>query len=176
MHKPVPTAGAQCPFGVAWAPVGAELTVFWNAASLEHDTGAGLWEAPPSDLLDVQELHPENAERIQNMRSVLVRGPLAGKLDWRDGRLAEVHELETVHPCEYIRGIREACDAGGRRFEYSTVLSARSWRPLLAAIESGAAPFMVSNESGTITAVDVATQVAPAGSPFRIEDDPPPCA
>ena len=43
-------------------------------------------------------------------------------------------------------------------------------------VESGNAPFMVSNESGTVTAVDVATQVAPAGSPFRVEDDPPPCA
>jgi quercetin dioxygenase-like cupin family protein len=39
-------------------------------------------------------------------------------------------------------------------------------------IEGGTAPMMVSNE-GSETAVDVATQVAPAGSPFRIEDDPP---
>ena len=42
-------------------------------------------------------------------------------------------------------------------------------------IEGGTAPMMVSNE-GSETAVDVATQVAPAGSPFRIEDDPPACA
>jgi quercetin dioxygenase-like cupin family protein len=43
-------------------------------------------------------------------------------------------------------------------------------------VEGGTAPMMVSNDSTTDTAVDVATQVAPAGSPFRIEDDPPPCA
>ena len=42
-------------------------------------------------------------------------------------------------------------------------------------IEGGTEPMMVSNE-GSETAVDVATQVAPAGSPFRIEDDPPLCA
>ena len=42
-------------------------------------------------------------------------------------------------------------------------------------IEGGTEPMMVSNE-GSVTAVDVATQVAPAGSPFRIEDDPPLCA
>ena len=42
-------------------------------------------------------------------------------------------------------------------------------------IEGGTDPMMVSNE-GSVTAVDVATQVAPAGSPFRIEDDPPACA
>jgi quercetin dioxygenase-like cupin family protein len=43
-------------------------------------------------------------------------------------------------------------------------------------VESGTAPFMVSNESSTEQAVDFVTIVAPAGSPFRIETDPPPCA
>jgi len=35
------------------------------------------------------------------------------------------------------------------------------------------APFMVSNESGTVNTVVYATLVAPAGSPFRIETAPP---
>jgi quercetin dioxygenase-like cupin family protein len=52
----------------------------------------------------------------------------------------------------------------------------KTYGPGQAFVESGSAPFMVSNESDTETAVDVATQVAPAGSAFRIEDDPPPCA
>ncbi len=52
----------------------------------------------------------------------------------------------------------------------------KTYGPQQAFVESGTAPFMVSNESQTETAVDVATQVAPAGGPFRIEDDPPPCA
>ena len=43
-------------------------------------------------------------------------------------------------------------------------------------VESGTAPFMVSNESSTENAVVYATLVAPAGSPFRVEDDPPSCA
>jgi quercetin dioxygenase-like cupin family protein len=43
-------------------------------------------------------------------------------------------------------------------------------------VEGGSTPMMVSNESDTVTAVDVATQVAPQGSAFRIEDDPPACA
>jgi quercetin dioxygenase-like cupin family protein len=42
-------------------------------------------------------------------------------------------------------------------------------------IEGGSEPMQVSNE-GTETAVDVATQVAPSGSAFRVEDDPPACA
>jgi hypothetical protein len=35
---------------------------------------------------------------------------------------------------------------------------------------------MVSNESSTENAVVYATLVVPAGSPFRIETDPPLCA
>jgi quercetin dioxygenase-like cupin family protein len=52
----------------------------------------------------------------------------------------------------------------------------KTYGPGQSFVESGDAPFMVSNESSTVTAIDVATQVAPAGSAFRIEDDPPPCA
>ena len=111
----------------------AELAVFWHPAVLEHETGSGLWEAPPSDLLAAPEPHPENAQRIQNMRSVLLEGPIAPRLSWRNGRLAEVSELESVHHPEYIATIREACEAGGRRLNATTVLSAASWRPLLAA-------------------------------------------
>jgi len=42
-------------------------------------------------------------------------------------------------------------------------------------VESGNLPFMVSNE-GTVNAVVYATLIAPSGSPFRIETDPPACA
>src|SRR5919197_5894975 len=109
----------------------AELAVFWHPAVLEHDTGAGLWEAPPSELLAIQELHPENAERVENMRSVLAKGPLAPRISWGDGRLAEPSELEAVHEPDYVAEIRAACEGGGRRFGPTTVLSAMSWQPPL---------------------------------------------
>ena len=80
--------------------------MFWHDTVLEHDTGEGLWEGPPSDLLAVQELHPENAVRLENMRSVLQQGPLAPALRWREGRLAETDELERIHDAEYVRRIR----------------------------------------------------------------------
>ncbi len=107
--------------------------MFWHPAALEHDTGSGVWETPPSDLIEVQELHPENAERLRNMRSVLRRGPLAPRLGWKDGRLAEIDELETVHDPAYIASIREACESGGRHLSSTTVLSATSWPSILAA-------------------------------------------
>ena len=67
------------------------------------------------------------------MRSVLLRGPIAPRIGWQDGRLAELHELESVHDPQYIASIRDACEAGGRRFGSTTVLSATSWQPALAA-------------------------------------------
>jgi acetoin utilization deacetylase AcuC-like enzyme len=111
--------------------VAAELAVYWHPAVLEHETGTGLWEAPPSDLLAVQELHPENAERVENMRAVLANGPLASRLTWCDGRLADPSELEAAHDRDYIERIRAACERGGPRFSATTVLS--TWRPLVAA-------------------------------------------
>ncbi len=52
----------------------------------------------------------------------------------------------------------------------------RTYGPHESFVESGTAPFMVSNESDTANALVYATLVVPAGSPFRIETDPPPCA
>jgi acetoin utilization deacetylase AcuC-like enzyme len=112
--------------------VSTELDVFWHPATLEHDTGSGVWEAPSSDLIEVPELHPENAERIRNMRSVLERGPLAPRLGWKDGRLAEVEELAVVHDLGYVSDLLQACEAGGVHLSSTTVLSATSWPALLA--------------------------------------------
>jgi acetoin utilization deacetylase AcuC-like enzyme len=111
----------------------AELDVYWHPAVLGHDTGSGLWETGNADLLAVPELHPENAERVENMRSVLAGGPIAPRLAWREGRLAGEHELATVHDRAYIAGIRQACESGGQRLGATTTLSARSWEPVLAA-------------------------------------------
>jgi acetoin utilization deacetylase AcuC-like enzyme len=109
------------------------IDVFFHPAVLGHDTGSGLFEGGPSDLLDVPELHPENAERVRNMVSVLRRGPLADRLRWHDGRLATEDELARVHDPAYITSIREACERGGRVFAPSTLLTADSWEPVCAA-------------------------------------------
>ena len=109
------------------------IDVFWHPAVLDHDTGAGVFEGGPSDLLDVPELHPENGERIRNIVSVLRRGPIADQLRWHDGRLASEEELAAVHDRDYVTMIRRACEDGGRSFAATTVLSAASWEPILAA-------------------------------------------
>jgi len=108
------------------------LDVFWHDAVLEHDTGAGLFEAGHSQLIAVPELHPENAERVRNMKAALERGPLAPQLRWRDGRLAERDEVLAVHDEAYVDEIERFCEEGGRLVTATTVLSAGSWTAILA--------------------------------------------
>ncbi len=55
----------------------APILAFWHDECLLHDTGSGLFEAGPSPLIAVPELHPENAERMLNLRSAIDNGPLA---------------------------------------------------------------------------------------------------
>jgi acetoin utilization deacetylase AcuC-like enzyme len=113
--------------------VAERLQVFWDARVLEHDTGAGVFEAPAAPWLAVPELHPENGNRVRNMHAVLEQGPVAARLEWRPGREADEAELETVHRPEYIASIRERCAAGGGRITPTTRLGAASWAPILVA-------------------------------------------
>ncbi len=109
------------------------IDVFFDERVLAHDTGAGVFEAPLTPLVDVPELHPENAERIRNMRSALERGPIAPHLRWHPGRLATIDELATVHDRQYLESIRALCEAGGGTVTGTTLVSAGSWEAILAA-------------------------------------------
>ena len=108
------------------------LAVFWHADALAFDTGAGVFEAPPSPLLDTQMPHPEGPERIRNIRSVLQRGPVADRLDWHDGRLATRDEVLRFHGAAAKRSETEitvhqserACRRGNPSFAYAVSISA----------------------------------------------------
>jgi acetoin utilization deacetylase AcuC-like enzyme len=113
--------------------VGGSLAVFWHPDVLLHNTGSGVFEAAPSPLIQYGEPHPESAVRILNMKSILERGPLASRISWKAVTLHPASELETVHSAAYLDELRQACDAGGRRFTATTVLSRRSWPALRAA-------------------------------------------
>jgi acetoin utilization deacetylase AcuC-like enzyme len=109
------------------------IDVFWHDAALGHDTGAGHFELPMTPLLEVPELHPENAERVRNMRAMLRNGPLASQVRWREGRLATEEELTTVHTAEHVARMRALVAEGGGRIDGSTVATGESWEPMLAA-------------------------------------------
>jgi acetoin utilization deacetylase AcuC-like enzyme len=66
------------------------------------------------------------------MKSILEQGPLADRIDWHDGRLAERAEIETIHEPSYVDAVERAAEHGDR-VEENTVAGAGSWEPLLAA-------------------------------------------
>jgi acetoin utilization deacetylase AcuC-like enzyme len=86
------------------------VDVFWHDDCLRHDTGRGVFSGGPSELLEEPAPHPENAQRLRNMRSILRRGPIAAHLRWRVGRHAEPEELEPVHPASYVEEVRRFGD------------------------------------------------------------------
>ena len=104
-----------------------DLHVFWHDDALLHDTGSGVFESPPSPLIEVSELHPENDVRIRNIRSCLREGPIAPRLAWRDGRHATIPELEMLHDPTYVEEVREFCEAGGGLLGGHTVVSTGTW-------------------------------------------------
>src|SRR6478752_1775275 len=109
------------------------MRVYWHDDALVHDTGAGIFEQPPSPLIEVPELHPENAERIRNVRAALRNGPIAEQLEWHAGRHALREELEMLHLPEYIDSVQAFCAAGGGYLTQSTPVVERSWDAALAA-------------------------------------------
>jgi acetoin utilization deacetylase AcuC-like enzyme len=108
------------------------LSVFWHPAVLDHDTGHGVMEAAAVPDLGISEPHPESAERVRNIKTVLENGPLAPRIDWRDGRLATRAELEGFHDPAHLDRL-ESMNVEGGRPTGTTVFGKGSWTPILAA-------------------------------------------
>ncbi len=114
--------------------VGTEhpLSIFWHPAVLDHDTGSGILDTPPEIDFGISEPHPESAQRIRNIKTLLERGPLSARIDWRDGRVAKRAELERFHDRNYLDRL-EAMDATGGHLTASTPFGKGSWIPTRAA-------------------------------------------
>ena len=77
---------------------GDKLAVFWHEGMLAHDAGRGVFDSGRDPgFLDVLDQHPENADRVRNMVSILRRGPVAPFLSWHSGRPAHASELLSFH-------------------------------------------------------------------------------
>ena len=84
------------------------LAVFWHPDVLKHDPGRGCYEFEASPLMELDEPHPETADRIVNIRSILQRGEIKDRIRWRDGRHATVSEIELFHTREYVEEVIKA--------------------------------------------------------------------
>ena len=95
------------------------LAVFWHPDVLLHDPGRGCYEYEASPLMEIDEPHPETADRIINIRSILQRGEIADLIDWHDGRHATRDELAAFHSDDYIESVIAAEDAPPVRIDGS---------------------------------------------------------
>ncbi len=131
------------------------LTVHYDERVLDHDTGTALHEAAPSPWITAALPHTEGPQRISAMIDVLRAAPLASQLSFAGGREATIAELETVHDAAYIESVRVAAEAGGEWFTATTLLSERSWQPLLVAAGTAleAADSVLSGRSSTAYAL-----------------------
>ncbi len=93
--------------------VARAITAFRHEDCLAHDTGRGLFEAGPSGLIAVPEQHPESADLLRNLYSVLDRGPLAGDVDWREAPRAGDEQLLRVHTAEHVARVDALASARG---------------------------------------------------------------
>ena len=84
------------------------LAVFWHPDVLKHDPGRGCYEFESSPLMEVDEPHPETPERIINIKSILEKGDIRNRIDWRDGRHATREEIERFHTPGYVDEVIES--------------------------------------------------------------------
>ncbi|PKI73367.1 hypothetical protein CRG98_006305 [Punica granatum] len=101
---------------------------------LKHDTGTGAFDTGiDPGFLDVLEKHPENADRVRNMLSILRRAPISAYVSFHSGRPALISELLTFHSQEYINELVEADRKGGKVVCPGTFLNPGSWEAALLA-------------------------------------------
>jgi acetoin utilization deacetylase AcuC-like enzyme len=84
-------------------------------------------------FLDVLDQHPENADRVRNMVSILRRGPIAPFLSWHSGHPAHASELLSFHSSKYIEEHVQANATGAKKLCEGTFLTPASWGAALLA-------------------------------------------
>ncbi|XP_073040494.1 histone deacetylase 8 [Primulina eburnea] len=110
------------------------INVFWHEGMLRHETGGGVFDSGEDPgFLDVLEKHPENADRVRNMVSILKRGPISPFISWHKGRPALISELLSFHTQEYINELVEADRNGDYIICPGTFLNPGSWDAALLA-------------------------------------------
>ncbi len=128
------------------------IDIFFNDQMLQHDTGRGMFESQQSPYLAVAELHPENADRLRNMVSVLREGPLRHSLKWFDAEPASLQQMGLFHDPDYLEGLVNLDPQEVHWLTSTTVFGAHSWPSVTAAagLTIGAAQRVWSATDSTI--------------------------
>jgi len=79
-----------------------KLDVYFHEDVLSSHPPDGLFDGPASPLLDIQMRTAEGPDRIANIKSLLERGPSAGRFVWHEGRHATDEEILLYHTPAYL--------------------------------------------------------------------------
>ncbi|KAJ7571228.1 hypothetical protein O6H91_01G155900 [Diphasiastrum complanatum] len=115
------------------------IHVFWHDGMLAHTNSSsyGVFDTlQDPGFLDVLEPHPENADRVRNMKSILQRGPISPYIRFHQGRAATQQELLYFHTPEYVQELIAAGKSGGKFLCSGTCLNVGSWEAALLAAGS----------------------------------------
>ncbi|KAJ7561211.1 hypothetical protein O6H91_03G019000 [Diphasiastrum complanatum] len=118
---------------------GELIHVFWHDGMLAHTnaSSSGVFDTlQDPGFLDLLEPHPENADRVRNMKSILQRGPISPHIRFHQGRAATQQELLFFHTPEYVQELIAADKAGGKILCNKTCLNVGSWEAALLAAGS----------------------------------------
>ncbi|MFB6169637.1 MAG: class II histone deacetylase [Haloarculaceae archaeon] len=107
----------------------SSLTVHYDDAFLDHEAPAGTFHLPPSDLLAVDEPHPDRPERIRNITSAVEK--TFPDAEWPAVEPASRAQLERTHEPTYLDDLRDA--EPGVRLEPTTGVSEGTWDAAVAA-------------------------------------------
>ncbi|MFT5115712.1 MAG: acetoin utilization deacetylase AcuC-like enzyme [Parasphingorhabdus sp.] len=103
------------------------LAVFFDEDVLKHDTGSGFFEAAASEYLPIQEKHPENDLRLENMQGMLVNGPLKTSIDWHNAGPASLEQLARFHLSSYIQTLADVPVDQSQAFSGTTIFGPGSF-------------------------------------------------
>lgn len=102
------------------------MSVLWDTVFLEHVPPAGEFESTWTGRLAVEEPHPDQPARVQNIKHILEH-ELDSYCEWEPVSPATRHQLQQVHTPEYIDGLREFCRKGGGRLTAETGANERTY-------------------------------------------------
>lgn len=102
------------------------LSIYWDDVFLEHEPPAGEFEAAWTGRLAVEEPHPDQPARVQNIKHILTH-ELEDHCTWQKVHPATRAELQQVHTADHIDNLRSFCQDGGGRLTAETGANERTF-------------------------------------------------
>ncbi|MFC4438502.1 MULTISPECIES: arginase family protein [Natrialbaceae] len=95
------------------------LTVYWHRKTIAHEPPAGSFKLPSAPFLAVDEPHPDQPARVENIKAMLESG-FGDRAQFESASPASREALLRVHDGSYVDWLREFSADGGGRIDGTT--------------------------------------------------------